>query len=313
MAELPSPSAAAGTAVPPLRSVATLTSQGLAAGAAAFAIWGFFPIYLYFLRHVSALQVTAHRVVWSLVFVLVWMSARQELSKISAALLRPGVPIRLLASAVLISVNWLAFVWAISNDKVVEVSLGYYINPLLNVLLGIVVLSERLNRLQWVAVGLATAGVVYLTIETGQIPWIALTVATSFSVYGLIRKTASVDALPGLAIETIMLTPLALGYLIWCEANGIGALGHTAAGTATLLFFSGLVTALPLFLFAYGARQVPYSTMGVLQYIAPSLQLVCAVFFFGEPFERGRLIGFLFIWAALFVYAWDGLFRTRRR
>ena len=292
-------------------SAAPFRGRGIGAAAAAFVIWGLFPLYLIGLVRVSALQITAHRVAWSFVFVLGWMAARGELGKIAAAARRPGVLKRLAASAILVSINWLAFVWAANHGRVVEVSLGYYINPLVNVLLGTVVLSERLNRTQWTAVALAAVGVTYLTYDAGHLPWIALTLAASFGLYGLIRKTASVDALPGLGIEMMMLMPLAVGYLLWCEVNGTGALGHSGVAVDVLLFFSGLVTAVPLFLFAYGARQIPYSMVGVLQYIAPSLQLACAVLFFGEPFQHARAIGFALIWMALLVYAGDGLWRAR--
>jgi chloramphenicol-sensitive protein RarD len=295
------------------QATAAIPVGGLAAAAAAFLIWGVFPLYLIGLTHVSALQITAHRVVWSCVFVLALLAARRELGALSAAAQRPGVLLRLAASAILVSINWLAFVWGVNHDHVVEVSLGYYINPLINVLLGILVLSERLNRAQWISVALAAAGVAYLTFTSGQLPWIALSVAVSFGLYGLIRKIVSVEALPGLAIEMMLLTPLALGYLIWCHANGAGSFGHSGVLIDVLLAVSGLVTATPLFLFSYGARQLPYSTVGILQYIAPSLQLVCAVFFLGEPFEKARTIGFSFIWLALLIYAADGLWRARQQ
>jgi chloramphenicol-sensitive protein RarD len=313
MAE-PSPSsvATAGGAPVPLHDASTLSSRGLAAAAGAFVIWGLFPLYLVGLTNVSALEITAHRVVWSCVFVLVLLAVRRELGTLSAAVARPGVLMRLVASAVLVTVNWVAFVWGVNQNHVVEVSLGYYINPLVNVLLGIFVLSERLNRVQWIAVALAAAGVAYLTLVTGRLPWIALTVAISFGLYGLIRKTIRVDALPGLGIEMMMLAPIAVGYLIWREVNGIGTLGHTSGLVDTLLIVSGVITATPLALFSYGARQLPYSTIGILQYIAPSLQLACAVFFLGEPFQRARVVGFSLIWIALAVYAVDGLWRARR-
>jgi chloramphenicol-sensitive protein RarD len=286
--------------------------RGLAATIGAFLIWGLFPVYLYGLTSVPALEITAHRVVWSCVFVLGWMAARGELAKLSAAVARPGVLARLAASAILVSINWLAFVWAINHNRVVDVSLGYYINPLLNVVLGILVLSERLNRTQWTAVSLAALGVAWLTIETGHLPWIALTLAASFGLYGLIRKTANVEALPGLGIEMILLTPFALAYLVLCEADGTAALGHTGALINVLLIASGIITAVPLFLFSYGARLIPYSTVGVLQYLAPSMQLACAVFLFREPFDRGRALGFALIWIALAIYAVDGLWRARQ-
>jgi chloramphenicol-sensitive protein RarD len=303
--------AAAGT---PLSVQATtqLRSQGIAAALGAFVIWGLFPLYLAGLKSVSTLEITAHRIAWSFLFILAFLAVRRELGQISAAAARPGVLIRLAASAILVSINWLAFVWGVNQDHVVEVSLGYYINPLVNVLLGIFVLSERLNKVQWIAVALAAVGVAYLTIMTGRLPWVALTLAVSFGLYGLIRKTASVDALPGLAIEMMMLAPLAVGYLIWCEVSSQGVLGHTTSLINTLLILSGIITALPLFLFSYGARRLPYSTIGVLQYIAPSLQLACAIFFLGEPFQHARLVGFSLIWIALLIYAADGLWRSRR-
>jgi chloramphenicol-sensitive protein RarD len=290
---------------------ASLSRQGFAAAVGAFLIWGLFPLYLAELKHISALEITAHRVAWSFFFVLAWMAARGELGKLSEAAARPGVLARLGLTAVLVSINWLAFVWGVNHERTVEVSLGYYINPLFNVLLGILVLSERLNRTQWIAVALAAIGVTHLTIEAGHLPWIALTLAVSFSLYGFIRKTANVEALPGLAIEMTMLAPLAVGFLIWSEMAGTAAFAHSGPWIDGLLIVSGVVTALPLYLFAYGARRIPYSTIGILQFIGPSLQLACAVFVFGEPFDQGRLLGFVLIWAALAVYAADGLWRSR--
>lgn len=300
--------AAPSAAVP----TTTLPGRGVAATAAAFFIWGLFPIYIAGLHSVSALQITAHRVAWSCLFVLGLLAFRREIGSIAVALKRPGVLLRLAASAILVSINWLAFVWAVNNNQTVDVSLGYYINPLLNVVLGILVLNERLNRLQWIAVAVATAGVAYLTYMTGTVPWVALTVASSFALYGLIRKVAKVEALPGLAIEMILLMPLAIGYLIWCETQGIGSFGHAGPMVETLLVLSCIVTATPLALFSYGARLLPYSTVGILQYIAPSLQLLCAVFVFGEPFQHARAVGFALIWVALAIYAVDGITRSHR-
>jgi chloramphenicol-sensitive protein RarD len=308
-----SPSAAAAVAPPQVRSTTASSTRGFAASTAAFVIWGLFPIYLFGLRHIPALEITAHRVGWSLLFLLAWMGFRGELGNLTAAIARPGVLARLAATSALITVNWLAFVYAINQGHVLDVSLGYYINPLLNVVLGIVVLSERLNRVQWIAVTLAAAGVTYLIVDTGHIPWVAFTVAISFGLYGLVRKTARVDALPGLTIEMIMLAPFAVGYVIWLGATGTGAFLQTGLSADVLLVVSGMITAVPLFLFSYGARQLPYSTLGVLQYIAPSLQLVCALLVFKEPFEHGRFVGFVFIWAALAVYAGDGLWRAHRQ
>ena len=293
----------------------TASSKGPAAGRgytaaiAAFGMWGLFPLYLLGLRHVSAMQITAHRIVWSCVFVLAWLALSGELAKLGEAAKRKGVLIRLVASAFFIAVNWVGFAWAVNNGHVLEVSLAYFIGPLLNVLLGIFVLSERLNRTQWIAVAFAAAGVAYLTFIAGRAPWIALMVGSSFAFYGLIRKTVSVDALPGLAVETILLLPFAAGYLIWCEANGIGTLGHSSGLVDALLLLGGVVTSIPLVLFAFGARQVPYSTIGVLQFIAPSLQLMCGLVVFGETLEPVRATGFVLIWIGLLVYMGNALWR----
>jgi chloramphenicol-sensitive protein RarD len=307
--------AGAATSAVNIRSSSTVTSagRGLSAAVAAFVTWGLFPLYMAALKSVSALQITSHRIVWALIFMLAWMGLRGELPQIREAVTTKGVLQRLVASAFFISVNWLGFVWAVNNGHVLEVSLGYYIGPLLNVLLGVFVLRERLNRAQWTAVGFAAAGVAYLTLATGRAPWIALLVGTSFALYGLIRKTVKVEALPGLAIETILLAPLAAGYLIWAEAHGIGSFAHESGYLDVLLIAGGVITSVPLFLFAYGARQIPYSTMGVLQFIAPTLQLLCGLVVFGEPFEHGRAIGFVLIWAGLIIYAGQGLWQSRAR
>jgi chloramphenicol-sensitive protein RarD len=295
-----------------VRSNSTAAGRGLTAAVSAFAIWGLFPLYLMSLKGISALQITSHRIVWSCVFVLAWMGVRGELPLLREAFTTKGVLPRLTASALFISLNWLGFVWAVNQGHVLEVSLGYYIGPLLNVLLGVFVLRERLNRAQWTAVAFAAAGVAYLTLATGRAPWIALLVGSSFALYGLIRKTVKVDALPGLAIETILLAPLAAGYLIWAETQGIGAFAHESGQLDVLLMIGGVVTAVPLFLFAYGARQIPFSTMGVIQFIGPTLQLLCGLIVFGEPFDHGRAVGFVLIWAGLIIYAGQGLWQSRK-
>ncbi len=284
---------------------------GLAAAISAFVMWGIFPLYLKLLEAVSALQIMTHRVVWCCVLVLGWLAWRQELGAVRAALADPASRLRLAASGVLISVNWLVYVWAINNEHVVESSLGYFINPLVSVLLGVVLLSERLNRARWTAVGLAGVGVLYLAIVTGRPPWIALVLAMSFGLYGFIRKVVTVESVPALATETLLLTPLAAGYLLWLEFQGTGAFGNLGVGVDLLLLGSGLATAVPLALFAYGARRIPLSTVGLTQYVAPSMQLLLGVFVFGEPFPRARAIGFALIWLALAIYAVDGLRRNR--
>jgi chloramphenicol-sensitive protein RarD len=291
----------------------TKSSKGFTAAAAAFSIWGVFPLYLHPLRQISPFQVIAHRIVWSCMFVLVWMAIRGELSSLRATLANRSLVWRLAVSATLITINWVVYVWAVTNGHVVESSLGYFINPLVNVLLGVALLSEKLTRAQWTAVALAATGVVYLTIMAGSPPWIALTLAFSFGIYGLIRKVAKVESLPGLATETLLLLPFAVGYLFWCESEGTGALGHAGPTIHALLLGSGPLTATALFLFAYAARLLPYSTVGVLQYIAPTLQFASGVFALHERFERTRAIGFALIWAALLIYAGEGLWLSRKQ
>jgi chloramphenicol-sensitive protein RarD len=292
-------------------SAARLSSRGLLAGLTAFVIWGIFPLYLHLLRQVSPLQVIAHRIGWSFVFLFAWMLLRGELRRLTVTLAQPALLSRLVLSAGLITCNWLVYVWSVANGHVIDASLGYFINPLLNVVLGVVVLRERLRLVQWVAVGLAAAGVLYLGLLAGRPPWIALTLALTFSLYGLVRKVMRVEALPGLAVETLLLVPLAVGYLLWCESHGTGALTRDGPVIVLLLIGCGLVTAVPLFLFSYSARLLPYSTVGLLQYIGPSLQLLCGVFFFNESFPMSRALGFALIWLALILYAGDGVWRSR--
>jgi chloramphenicol-sensitive protein RarD len=287
-------------------------SSGLAAAIGAFVLWGLFPLYLKPLASVPALQIMAHRIVWCCLLVFAWLAWRGQLGAVRAALVDPVSRLRLTASAMLISVNWLTYVWAVSNGHVVDASLGYFINPLLNVVLGVLVLGERLNRAQRFAVGLAALGVIYLALVAGRPPWIALALAVSFGTYGLIRKVVAVESVPGLATETLILAPLAAAFLVWCEAHGSGALGHQSVTVDALLLGSGLATALPLTLFAYGARLIPYSTIGIVQYIGPTLQFLIGVFVFHEAFSRSRAIGFVLIWAGLAVYAIDGAWRRRR-
>jgi chloramphenicol-sensitive protein RarD len=274
---------------------------------AAFVMWGGLPVYLKALHAVPPTQIMAHRLVWCCAFVIAALAARRELAPLSQALRNPAHRGRLLASGVLISLNWLTYVWAVANDHVVEASLGYFINPLVNVLLGVVLLHERLTRGQWSAVGLAACGVIWLSWQAGAPPWIALVLAFSFGAYGLIRKTVAVEALPGLAAETLLIAPLGIVYLLAAQWHGQGAFGHAGAVTDLLLIAGGPVTALPLVLFAYGARRIRYSTVGLIQYLGPSLQLLLGVFAYHEPFARNQALGFGLIWSALAIYAFDNL------
>lgn len=285
------------------------TRSGLAAAVGAFVIWGLFPLYLKPMAEVPALQIMAHRVVWCCLLVFAWLALRGELGAVRAALADPASRLRLAASATLISINWLIYVWAVNTGHTVEASLGYFINPLLNVVLGVMLLGERLNRVQWLAVALAAIGVLYLTVATAHPPWIALALAASFGTYGLIRKVVKVESVPGLATETLLLAPFAVAFLAWCEARGVGSFVHSSAGIDLLLVGSGLVTALPLALFAFGARLIPYSTIGIVQYIGPTLQFLIGVLVFKEAFTAERAVGFVLIWTALALYAANGALR----
>jgi chloramphenicol-sensitive protein RarD len=268
------------------------------------------PLYLRPLRGISALTIMSHRLVWCCVFVSAWLALRGELGRVRAALLGPATRVRLICSAVLISINWLVYVWAVGTDHVIDSSLGYFINPLLNVLLGVMLLGERLTRAQWVAVGCAAAGVAWLTAREGRLPWIALALALSFGGYGLIRKVVAVDAVTGLAAETALLTPFGLAWLSWQHFRGAGTFGGADTLHSWWLIAGGMVTAVPLALFAFGARRIQYSTIGLLQYIGPSLQLLLGVFLFGEAFPPSRAAGFGLIWVALAIYAGESLLST---
>jgi chloramphenicol-sensitive protein RarD len=285
--------------------------RGLLALVCAFSTWGFLPLYLKPLRHVPPLAVMCHRLLWCCLFVLALLALRGELEQVRAALRDGKTRLRLCASAALISCNWLLYVWSVTNGHVVEGSLGYFVNPLVNVLLGVAVLGERLERVQWIAVAIAAAGVGYLTWLAGRPPWIALGLAGSFGSYGLIRKTVAVEALAGLASETLLIAPLGLAYLVAAELGGGGAGLHAGGWTLPLLIFGGPLTAVPLALFSYGARRVPYSTVGIVQYIGPTQQLLLGILVFGEPFPPQRAAGFALIWIALAIYAAHGMLRAR--
>jgi chloramphenicol-sensitive protein RarD len=260
---------------------------------------------------VPALQIIAHRVIWCGVFVVGYLLLREGRGWLRQALSGARVGRMLLVSSVLISTNWGIYIWAVTNGRVVDASLGYFINPLVNVLIGVLLLGERLNRAQWFAVGLAACGVLWLALIHGEPPWIALALACSFALYGLIRKTAAVEAVPGLAIESLFLFPAALGWLLWAQWQGNAVFADGDLASDALLVLGGALTALPLIGFAYGARRIPYSLAGILQYIAPTLQLLCGVLLLGETFSAMQAVGFGCIWVALAIYAYDGLRRAR--
>jgi chloramphenicol-sensitive protein RarD len=286
--------------------------SGFWATVGAFLIWGVFPIYWKALAEVPALQIMAHRLAWCFVLVAAWLTLRRGAAWWRPLVAQPRLLKLLCTSAVLIAANWWLYIWAVNAGHIVETSLGYFINPLVNVLLGVAVLKERLNPWQWLAVAVAASGVIWLTLQLGSPPWIALTLAVSFGLYGLIRKIAVVESAPALGLESSILFLPVVAYLVWAQATGAASFLNVSPAVDALLVASGLVTALPLILFAYGAQRIPYSLVGILQYIAPSLQLLCGVLLYGEPFSTVQAQGFACIWLALGIYATDGLVRMRR-
>ncbi|WIV99231.1 EamA family transporter RarD [Kinneretia aquatilis] len=298
----------------PSSSAAASASRGVLFAALSYTLWGLFPLYFKQIAQVPSLEVVAHRTLWCLVFLLGVLTVLKRWAWLGQVLRQPKVLGAFLLSALLLSVNWLTYVWAMQNDHVLDASLGYFINPLVNVALGFAVLHERPRPLQWLAVALAAAGVLWLTLQTGRLPWVALVLAASFGVYGLLRKIASLGALEGLTLETLLLAPLAAAAMGWWTWQGQSALSHGAEAPSTLLWllFAGPLTAAPLLLFAAGARRIPMATLGLLQYISPSIQFMLGVWLYHEPFAATRLVGFGFIWAALAIYSIDGLLRSRQ-
>ncbi len=297
----------------PMTTTPAIDRRGLLAAIFAFTLWGVFPLYWHLLKAVPSLQIIAHRVIWCCVFVAGYLLLSDGRDWLRRALAGPKVGRMLLLSSVLISTNWGIYIWAVTHDRVVDASLGYFINPLVNVLLGVLVLRERLNRAQWLAVAIAALGVLWLAFVHGRPPWIALALAASFGVYGLIRKLVAVDSVPGLAIESLILFPIALIWLISAQWQGVGAFASGDIRSDALLVVGGALTALPLIGFAYAARRIPYTLTGLLQYLSPTLQLLCGVLILGESFDRMQLIGFACIWAALAIYAADGWRRAQMR
>ncbi len=288
-------------------------NRGIAYAALAYIAWGLFPIYFRHLAGVGAFEIVLQRVAWSLVFLLAllgWLHRWQWLAPLRR---QPRVLAAAGVSALLLAANWLVYVWAVMNGRVLDASLGYFINPLVNVLLGFFVLRERPRPGQWAAVALAAAGVLWLAARGPQVPWVGLTIAVSFGLYGLMRKTAALGAIEGLTLETMLLAPLAVALLGWWTWQGSGGLAGHDASTLAWLIGVGPLTAVPLLLFAAGARRIPLATLGLLQYVSPSLQLLLGIWLFGEPLTGTRLAGFAMIWVALAIYSGEGLLQARRR
>ena len=286
--------------------------RGLAITAFTFTLWGLVPVYWHLLKAVPSQQIIAHRIIWSTVLVVAWLLLSNGLGWWKAIAAQPRALPTLALSSVAIAFNWGLYIWAINAGHVIETSLGYFINPLVSVVLGVVVLKERLRRLQWLAVGCAALGVGWLTFDAGTPPWIALGLACSFGLYGLLRKMISVDPVAGLGMESLYLFLPAIGFALWSEnGHGGGVFSGWGWRNDALLIFGGAVTALPLIGFAYGVKRIPLSLVGILQYIAPSIGLLLGVFFFREPFDTAKAVGFAAIWTGLLLFIGDGVWRSR--
>ena len=280
----------------------------------AYSMWGFAPMYFKLLAYMPATEILVHRIVWSGVVLLLLVALRNQWPKIKAAIKSRKIMLILLAAGLLLGANWLLFIWAVNNDQLLEASLGYYINPLFNILFGRLFLAERLRPMQKGAVVFAISGVAIAVAGLGYLPWIALVLAISFSLYGLLRKKVAVDSMPGLFIETAMMLPAALVYWLLFAGESSNMLSNSAY-TNVLLILAGVVTTAPLLCFTAAARRIQYSTLGFFQYIGPSIMFILAVFFYQEPLDKARLITFGFVWTGLAIFCWDSFrhFQQQKR
>ncbi len=287
--------------------------RGYLLGIAAFGMWGVFPIYFKLLAPSRPVEILAHRIVWSLLIVVALLLVRNRWSWLGRLARQPWRLLAVLGAAATITANWVTYIYGVTTDRIVETSLGYYINPLVSVLLGVLLLHERLRAAQWAAIGVGAAAVAVLTVDYGRLPWIALTLAFSFGTYGLVKKRLGLPAAEGLFVETAALTLPALGYLAWLSHSGANTFGTVSTGHTLLLVGAGAITAVPLMCFAGAANRVPLSALGMMQYLAPTLQFAIGVLIFHEPMPPARQAGFLLVWTALAVFTWDALRHYRRR
>jgi chloramphenicol-sensitive protein RarD len=289
-----------------------MMKKGVLAAVAAYTMWGFFPVYWKWLQSVPALEILSHRIVWSFFLLAIVLAIKPEKRWIGELLHNSRALLLAGSAAVLLGINWLTYVWAVNNGYIVESSLGYFINPLVNVLLGVLIFHERLRKWQWVSVSLASIGVVYLTLQVGSLPWIALTLAFSFGLYGVTKKVSGLNESRGLGVETAILTLPALAYLAYQQAQGQASFLDANLSTTILLILSGAVTVIPLLFFATAVRSIPLSTVGLLQYLAPTGQFLIGVLVYHEVFTQAHLFGFILIWIALFIFSLD-TYRANRR
>lgn len=286
--------------------------RGFLFGATAYTLWGFFPLYFPLLEPAGAIEILSHRVVWSLLLVALLLTVMHGWRRVRAIVRAPSRLLPLAAAACFIAVNWGVYIYGVNSDHVVEVSLGYFINPLVTILMGVLLLRERLRPLQWLALAIAFAAVVELAFDYGRPPYISLCLAFSFGTYGLIKKKIAVGALEGLSIETLVLAPAALAYLCYLDATGAGSFGHRGIGNALLLACAGVLTAVPLLLFAGAANRVTLTVLGLLQYITPTLQFLIGVLLFDEAMTSARWAGFILVWFALTIITTEAIVNHRR-
>lgn len=288
-------------------------NKGIAYGLAAYGLWGLLPIYWKYLQQIPATEILAHRMVWSLVFVVVLLAYQGKWAWLKPALQNKRVVLIYFVAGAFLALNWGVYIWAVNAGFIIETSLGYFINPLVNVLFGFLFLGERLRPWQVAAVGIAAAGVLYLTYSYGALPWIALTLAFSFGTYGLLKKKATLDSLEGFSLETALLFLPALAYLLYLNAQGVGSFGQVDLSTTVLLALTGIATAVPLIFFAAAARRTTLTALGIMQYIAPTMQFLLGIYLYQEPFDQDRLIGFVLIWIALVIYTAESLILNRQK
>ncbi|NOU94998.1 EamA family transporter RarD [Paenibacillus sp. LMG 31456] len=278
--------------------------QGIIFGILSYLSWGLLPLYWRLFETMPAWEILSHRIVWSFVFVAVLVTVAKKWKQLKGVISSKKSKAAVLLCSIFISINWFLFIWAVNNGHVIETSLGYYMNPLISVVFAVMFLKERLGAGQWIAIGLAGAGVLIMAIQYGHIPWIAVFLAISFALYGLAKKIANLDVLLGLTWETLIVSPIALLYLLFIQAQGTSTFSSLSGSSVILLLLSGAATALPLFWFAQAAKRLPLSMVGFIQYIAPTTSLLLAIFVFHEPFTEGQLISFSFIWGALILYSY---------
>ncbi|MEA3350753.1 MAG: EamA family transporter RarD, partial [Chloroflexota bacterium] len=279
----------------------------------AYTMWGIFPVYWKLIHAVPALEIIGHRVAWSFVFVIAVVVLKKDWQGFSAIAENKKRFLPYVVTSVLLGINWLTYVWAVNAGYIIETSLGYFINPLVSVLLGVIFLREKLRLWQWISVGLAFGGVLYLTVGYGRLPWIGLTLAGSFGLYGLIKKTGSLESLHGFTLETALMFIPAVVYLFYLEVVGRAAFGHLSTPVTLLLALAGVATGVPLLWFGIAARRINLSTLGFLQYIAPTLQFLVGVLIYNEDFSQDRVIGFSVIWVALLIFSFEGMIVRRKK